>query len=67
MARGLAVFIFQVNAILELENHYACIDDEMYDDPLTDEGGTVQDAYWNYGLEECELLLEELIPEKDYI
>ena len=58
VARGLAVFLkLQVDVILELENNYGCIDVEMYEDPLTDEGETFQDAYWNYIIEVCDPLL----------
>ena len=57
--RGLANFLnFQVDAIEELSFNYDDLTSSMdeadiFPDPITDEGGTSEHAYWIYGLECC--------------
>ena len=57
LSLGMACFLkLQVDATNELDDHYPTIigsNAEPYNDPLTDEGGTDEYAWWNYGLADC--------------
>ena len=70
LARGLANFLkLQVDVIRELETNYddltGSIDPaDVFADPLTDEGGTAEAAYWNYGVDSCTALLEAVVPKE---
>ena len=67
-SRGFATFHkLQVDLVNELDNHHEVIadvdpDPEAFPDPKTDEGGTVEYAYWKYAMGYYSTLLDGSMP-----
>ena len=68
LARCFANFLrFQVDITLELENNHCDISEEIaqadhFVHPINDEGGTKEFAYWHYGVDDCDVLLDAVMP-----